>query len=54
MQFTEHLRNLGAITIRGKGYFLHYIETSCGVHPASGGTGARGSFSGDKVARTGN
>ena len=31
---------------------LHDIQTSCGVHPASGGTGARSSLLGDKVART--
>jgi len=33
---------------------LHDIQTSCGVHPASGGTGARSSLLGDKVARTWN
>lgn len=31
---------------------FHDIQTSCGVHPASGGTGARVSLFGDKVART--
>jgi hypothetical protein len=33
-------------------FLLLYIEIGSGVHPASGGTGARGSLLGDKVART--
>jgi len=56
MQLTEHMRNLGAVYHEAQRIFPFFMtfQTSCGVHPAPGGTGARGSLLGDKVARTWN